>query len=71
MAGCASAFAKNNPSALHDLINLCSDSEELCIFLLKSGLLGDRSGLCEICNKGHVYLTKKEGTFYWKCGANK
>ena len=63
MAGCGSAFAENNPIALHDLINLCSDSEELRIFLLKSGLLGDRSGLCEICNKG--------GTFYWKCGANK
>ena len=37
--------------------------------LLKSGLLGDRSGVCEICGKGNVNLTKKEGTYYWKCGA--
>ena len=55
--------------ALSDVLSLFSDSEELRtgIFLLKSRLIGDRSGLCEICKRGHVYLTKKDGTFYWKC----
>ena len=62
------AFSENNPVALSDLLALCSDFEELRIFYLKSGLLGDRSGLCNTCKKGNVYLTKKEGSFYWKCG---
>lgn len=69
MSTCVSAFSENNPVGYSDLLILCSNTEELRIFLLKSGLLGDRSGLCEICKKGYVYLTKKEGTFYWKCGS--
>ena len=32
-------------------------------------MLGDKTGVCEICGKGNVNLTKKEGTYYWKCGA--
>ena len=63
------AFSQN-PTSVFDLVELCKNSNELIIFLLKSGLLGDRSGLCEICKKGNVNLTKKEGIFYWKCGAS-
>ena len=42
--------------------------EELVHFLLKTGLLGDRSGKCDYCEEGNVHLTRKENTFYWKCG---
>ena len=53
---------------INDLFDLCRDIDELRIFfLLKSGLLGDRSGVCEICGKDNINLTKKEGTYYWKC----
>ena len=70
MFALVSAYAERNPLSYTTLLNLCNNSEELRIFLLQSGLLGDRSGLCEYCNRGYVYLTKKEGTFYWKYGLN-
>ena len=59
-------FSKNSVIGINDLFDLCRNTEELRIFLLKSGLLGDRSGVCEICGKGNVNLTKKEGrpTYY-------
>ena len=57
---------------INNLFDLCRDTDELgfCLFL-KSGLLGDRSGngVREICGKGNISLTKKEGTYYWKCGS--
>ena len=62
-------FAKMNPISYSHLLDLCRDPEELRIYFFKSGLLGDRSGICEYCNLGNVNLTKKEGLFYWKCGA--
>ena len=64
-------FSKNCVVGIKDLFDLCRDkvTDELRILLLQSGLLGDRSGVCEICGKGNVNLTKKEGTYYWKCDA--
>ena len=63
-------FANNIVGGINDLFDLCRDTGKLIFFffffLLKSGLLGDRSGLCEICGKGNVNLTTKEGTYYWK-----
>ena len=44
----------------NDLFDLCRDTDELRFFLLKSGLLGDRSGVCEICGKGSINLTKQD-----------
>ena len=55
---------------INDLLDLCRDTDELrMFFLLKSGLLGDRSGVSEVCGKGNINLTKNEGTYYWKCGS--
>ena len=70
MATGASLFSETNPVGYSHLLDLCRDPEELRIYLFKSGLLGDRTGICESCKQGKVYLTKKEGSFYWKCGAS-
>ena len=69
MSTSVDVFSNNSVVGINDLFDLCRDSDELRIFLLKSGLLSDRSGVCDICGKGNVNLTKKEGSFYWKCGA--
>ena len=69
MATGASLFSETNPVGYSYLLDLCRDPEEFRIYLFKSGLLGDRTGICESCKQGNVYLTKKEGSFYWKCGA--
>lgn len=61
-------YADSNPVSFTTLSNLCTHNDELIVFLLKSGLLGDRSGICETCKEGTVHLIRKEGSFYWKCG---
>ena len=57
---------------INDLFDLCRDTDELrfFFFFFKSGLLGDRSGGCQICGKGNINLTKNEGTYYWECGSH-
>ena len=62
-------FCETNPVGYSHLLDLCRGPEALRIYLFKSGLLGDRTGVCESCKQGNVYLTKKEGSFHWKCGA--
>ena len=72
MSSSIDLFSKNSVVGINDLFDLCRDTEKLRIFLIKIGIarmLSDRSGVCEICGKGNVNLTKKEGTYYWKCGA--
>ena len=56
--GCRLDVFSNNSVGINDLFDLCRDTDELRIILLQSGLLGDRSGVCEICGKGNVNLTK-------------
>ena len=63
-------FTEMNPVGYRHLFDLCRDPKELHIYLLKSGLLGDCSSICESCNLGNVNSTKKEGLFDWKCGAH-
>ena len=69
MARGVSLFSETNPVGYSHLLDLCRDPEEFRIYLFKSGLLGDRTGICESCKQGNVYLTKKEGSSHWKCGA--
>ena len=61
-------FAEAVPVGYGDLKYLCEDRNELHLFLLKSGLLGDFSGLCDSCKVGHLNLTKNGDEFYWRCG---
>ena len=58
MVGRISPYYKNNPYSYLDLSDLCSDDDELCIFIL-SGLLGDIRSLCDYSKKGNVKLTKE------------
>ena len=51
-------FAAANPVTIIALVKLCEDPSELRLFLMKSGLLGDFSGLCEECKQGNVVLMK-------------
>ena len=41
-----------------DLKIFCSEDQELCLFLLKSGLLSDYSGVCKSCKVGNVNFLK-------------
>ena len=61
------AYSESDCVAFSTLCNLTRNKlyeEELVHFLLKAGLLGDRSGKCEYCVEGNVHLTRKENTFY-------
>ena len=60
MSGNVRGFSLDNPFSYGDLVELCTGPDEPSISFLKSGLLGDKNGICEDCNKGNVSLTKKE-----------
>ena len=50
-------FLSNIPVKLRDINESCADPYKLRIFLLKSGLLGDYSGVCKAL--GETMLSKE------------
>ena len=63
-----SRFGSANPVTSYELFDLCSDSSELRLYLLKSGLLGDFGGICKKCKIGHVDIVRDCGERHvWLC----
>ena len=54
----SSSHLSNVPVKLGDIYELCADSSKLPNYLLKYGLLGDYSGLCESCGDGALFRTR-------------
>ena len=60
-------FLANVPIKLSDIYDLCADTDQLRNYLLKSGLLGDYSGVCDSCGEGNVGLNKDRDSYFWRC----